>query len=844
MSAITTVTAASFLDRIGVDTHIPYTDGGYANLSNVQADLNFLGVKQLRDGISDGEKGSASLASYIQLAKAGEKFTFVVGGGTSTNASIQYTLGKIAQLAAAVPGSVKAVEGPNEINNQALTFNGVGGLQGAVALQQYLYQAVKSTPALAGVAVDYFTGYDTTGFAAGPDPSTTAGLADYDSQHPYPQGGQAPAHWVDPATALGNEPGPKGKFVYTETGYTTNLSDSNGVNATVQGKYTLDLLMDAAKNGASGTYLYQLMDAYKPGSPQGDDGYGLFDENNKPKLAATGIHNLAAILADTGATASSFTATALDYSVSGLPSTGNSLEISKSDGTTDIVVWAEPQLWNQSTKSEVAASAATATVNLGAAHQVSVYDPLLGTAPIATYASTSSVQLQVIDHPLIVQVGAAVTGPATSSGPTTSPGPTTGNGNSSTGAASTSPTIGSGPNKLVLAISEDAYQGDAQYTVSVDGQQVAGTLTAGASHAAGAADTVTLYGDWGAGQHTVGVNFLNDAYGGTSSTDRNLYVNGATYDGATVTNSAKTLLSAGTQSFNFSGAAVTGPTTSPGPTSPSGPTSSPGPTTPSGPTTSPGSTTGNGTSSTGTASTSPTIGSGLDKLVLAISEDAYQGDAQYTVSVDGQKVAGTLTAGASHAAGAADTVTLYGDWGAGQHTVGVNFLNDAYGGTSSTDRNLYVNGATYDGATVTNSAKTLLSAGTQSFTFSDVTPTSTGGQNQSIGSGKDQLQLAIGEDAWQGDAQYTVSVDGQQVGGTLTAHGAQGAKQADLVDVYGNWGAGNHQVIVNFLNDAYGGTSSTDRNLYVDGITYDGKVNTTGTTALLSAGPKTFSFHS
>ena len=657
------IRASDFLNEIGVATHIAYTDGGYANLSNVQADLGYLGVTELRDGISNGENGSAPLASYIQLAKAGEKFTFVVGGGASTTASIQYTLNTIEQLEAAVPGSVKAIEGPNEINNQTLTFNGVGGLQGAVALQQYLYQTVKSTPALAGVAVDYFTGYDTVGFAAGPNPSTTAGLADDDNQHPYPQGGQAPASWLAPATALGNEPGTQGKFVYTETGYTTNLADVNGVDPAVQGKYTLDLLMDAAKDGSSDTDLYQLMDAYKPGSPQGDDGYGLFDSNNAPKPVATGIHNLAAILADAGSTASTFAPAALNYSVSGQPSTGSSLEISKSDGTTDIAVWAEPQLWNESTKSEVAAPTETETVNLDGAHQVSVYDPLSGTAPIASYASTSSVQLQVTDHPLIVQVGAATTG----------------------------------------------------------------------------------------------------------------------------------------------------------------------------------STSGGGSSST--TSGSQTIGSGLDKLVLAISEDAYQGNAQYTVSVDGRQVTGTLTADASHAAGATDTVTIYGNWGVGNHTVGVDFLNDAYGGTSSTDRNLYVGGATYDGAAVANSAETLLSSGTQSFTYKDVTPASDGGQNQSIGSGNDQLQLAIGEDAYGGDAQYTVSVDGQQVGGTLTAHAAQGSKQSDLLDVYGNWGTGTHKVTVDFLNDAYGGTSSTDRNLYVNGITYDGKVDTTSTTALLSAGPQTFSFH-
>lgn len=545
------IRAWDFLDGIGVATHIAYTDGGYADLSNVQADLAYLGITELRDGISNGENGSAPLASYIQLAQAGGKFTFVVGGGTSTNASIQNTLNTIEQLEAAVPGSVKAIEGPNEINNQTLTFNGIGGLEGATALQQYLYQTVKSMPMLVGVSVDYFTGYDTVGYAAGPNPSTTADLADYDNQHPYPRAGQAPAYWVDPARVLGNEPDIQGKFVYTETGYTTDVSDVNGVDATVQGKYTLDLLMDAAKDGSSSTYLYNLMDAYKPGSPQGDDGYGLFDSDNNPKLAATAIHNLVAILADTGATASTFTPTALIYSVSGQPSTGNNLEISMSDGTIDIAVWAEPQLWDESTKSEIAVPTTTETVSLDGAHQVSVYDPLSGTAPIATYANTNSVQLQVTDHPLIVQVGPAASG-ATDVGTVPSTGTASPSSDpSSMNGSDGDSAIGSGLDKLVLAVSEDAYLGDAQYTVSVDGQQVGGTLTAHTAQGSMSSDLLEVYGNWGAGAHELTVDFLNDAYAGTSSTDRNLYVDGITYDGKVNTSGTTALLSAGPQTFYF-----------------------------------------------------------------------------------------------------------------------------------------------------------------------------------------------------------------------------------------------------------------------------------------------------
>ncbi|MBD0270538.1 MAG: hypothetical protein ICV73_01290 [Acetobacteraceae bacterium] len=229
---------------------------------------------------------------------------------------------------------------------------------------------------------------------------------------------------------------------------------------------------------------------------------------------------------------------------------------------------------------------------------------------------------------------------------------------------------GAGPDALVLEISQDAWQGSAQYTVKVDGQQVGGTFTASASHAAGQSDTLTLKGDWSAGEHTVEVAFLNDAWGGTAATDRNLYVDAATYNGQAVAGAAKALMAAGAQGFAFTDAAAPAPTPTPTPT--------PDPL---------------------------TAGAGPDSLVLKISQDAYQGSAQYTVKVDGAQVGGTFTASSLHGSGQSDTLTLKGDWGAGEHDVEVAFLNDAWGGTAATDRNLYVDGATYNGQAVSGAAQ-------------------------------------------------------------------------------------------------------------------------------------------
>ena len=56
-------------------------------------------------------------------------------------------------------------------------------------------------------------------------------------------------------------------------------------------------------------------------------------------------------------------------------------------------------------RKEIAAPSQDVTVDLGASYaNVAVYDPMVGTSPVATYSQAESLHLTVVDHPLIVQV--------------------------------------------------------------------------------------------------------------------------------------------------------------------------------------------------------------------------------------------------------------------------------------------------------------------------------------------------------------------------------------------------------------------------------------------------------
>ena len=97
-----------------------------------------------------------------------------------------------------------------------------------------------------------------------------------------------------------------------------------------------------------------------------------------------------------------------------------------------------------------------------------------------------------------------------------------------------------------------------------------------------------------------------------------------------------------------------------------------------------------------------------DTVVLTLGEDAYQGDAQFSVAVNGVQIATGQSVTASQADGVSQQYAYQGDFGPGSYNVTVTFLNDAYASPGQ-DRNLYVDNITVNGAnpsleTVTNSS--------------------------------------------------------------------------------------------------------------------------------------------
>jgi hypothetical protein len=387
-----TAASGSFPIILGVNTHLFYSGYTSDNASEVQSMMSYLGVSNLRDVLPD----TSQFSQLTGLAAQGVNWDIVTEVGGTVNTSTPISV--LSSMESEFPGHLSSIEGPNEVVNWPITYNGVGGLQGAANYQAALYSAVKGTSAFNGIPV-----YDLT--MGGGTPSQMpdqASSCNYGNAHIYPQasggGGITPGSYLAanvPYETPYTSPDPN---VVTETGYYTMPDNQYGVNNDVQARYTLDLIMDGVAQGLHALYIYELVDdASDPNNTNMEDHFGLFNADYTPKPAATAISNLTSVLNGT-------TVSSASYSLSGLPSDGYFVALT-GNGASYLVVWAEPVIWNQNSDTQSTAPTENVKASLGATYSsVQVYDPYQSASPINSYSSVSSVTLGITDHPLIVKM--------------------------------------------------------------------------------------------------------------------------------------------------------------------------------------------------------------------------------------------------------------------------------------------------------------------------------------------------------------------------------------------------------------------------------------------------------
>ena len=172
--------------------------------------------------------------------------------------------------------------------------------------------------------------------------------------------------------------------VTTETGCTID----GPITEEIQALNLLSMYLDQFKRGWTHTAVYLLHDRADEG---GNQSFGFFKPDYRPRKAALYLHNLTTILADRGSLAKPGQ---LNYSIPQQPATVHEMLLQKSDGTFELVIWGERLK-----------GADEVTVHLGATYPAAkVYDPMIGTEPVQAPHGIDSLKLALSDHPLIIAI--------------------------------------------------------------------------------------------------------------------------------------------------------------------------------------------------------------------------------------------------------------------------------------------------------------------------------------------------------------------------------------------------------------------------------------------------------
>ncbi|MHA4895421.1 hypothetical protein ACXZ1K_11750 [Pedobacter sp. PWIIR3] len=410
------ISTSNFLSSIGVNSAISKRG---ETLEQTISITKYLGIRWIRTGY----EGDIPLDDLIKLhEETGMKYSYgLLSGGTDIPKLIAN--GKIL----AKNNALLAFEGLNEPNNWGLTYKGVRGgsnnsWKAVAEVQRDLYTAVKNEALLKTYPVwdlcENGAQTDNMGLqylqipkGAGAQMPEGTKYADFAVCHNYFLHPSHPGLY-DNQTWNAADPGPackvdglygnygntwKNKFkgytekelinlpkVTTETGVVIE----GDVTEEKQAKLYLNLYLSQFKRKWNYTAIYLLRDR---SDEAGNQSFGFYTKDYKPRKAALYLHNFTTILADQGKVSP---LKSLNYNISNQPETVHDLLLQKSNGKFALVIWGEK-------------AKGTETVSLNLDHsypEIKIFDPTLGTGETIVFKDAISVKFAVSDHPIIIEL--------------------------------------------------------------------------------------------------------------------------------------------------------------------------------------------------------------------------------------------------------------------------------------------------------------------------------------------------------------------------------------------------------------------------------------------------------
>jgi len=400
--------AEDFVSSIGVNVHLSYFDRVYGSgfRTIIVPRLQELGVRHLRDGgtsLPNEDWMREVYGRWRELASAtGAKFTVIVSPRrTATGPGSDYgDVSHVRDLRDRIGvDNIDAWEGLNEhdISGRS-TF-----AQEDRQLQRALYSLVKGDPQMS--SKHRVLGPSMAFASAAAQVGDLSAWMDAGTIHPY-DGGKVPgSNFADHASGVRAIAGTR-PLVATEMGYHTSPVSTNpwhwAVSEGVQAKYILREFLELFNAGVQRTFAYELIDEGTDPAEM-EFHFGLLRNDGSRKPSFTALRNLIALLGDRSAPV--FATHALRVSLSGDTASVHRLLVEKADGRRYLLLWQNTRSYDEVTRSDLSAAARTVDVDFPSAFsRITVFTPLIGTAPTASYSTVRSVRLSVPDHPVLLEL--------------------------------------------------------------------------------------------------------------------------------------------------------------------------------------------------------------------------------------------------------------------------------------------------------------------------------------------------------------------------------------------------------------------------------------------------------
>ena len=174
--------------------------------------------------------------------------------------------------------------------------------------------------------------------------------------------------------------------VTTETG----VKIENNITEEMQGLMYVSCYLSQFARGFSHTSIYLLSDRR---DESGNQSFGIYDKYYNPRLAAHYLHNLTTVIDDDKEPENLGT---LSYSITGNSVYTHQLLLQKSDGTFELIIWGERYL----------SGVDHIKVSFEQTYdEIWLYNVKNGTEPEQILKNCNELELDVIDHPYIIEIG-------------------------------------------------------------------------------------------------------------------------------------------------------------------------------------------------------------------------------------------------------------------------------------------------------------------------------------------------------------------------------------------------------------------------------------------------------